>query len=133
MYMKKAIGVLAVLAFFVGCGCQQNEEEGNVVDGDFTGDSVMYSCQGEEISAVFSEVEGGLGAVQMTFINRDNARIALSQVESVSGARYSDGSVVFWVADNQAMLMVEGEESSLECETMDAQEESEVTDVPEGV
>lgn len=121
--MKKMFGALAVLAFLVGCGCQQNNEEKNG-EQNLEG-TIVYDCQGEEVQAVFDNSVTPAVA-ELSFINRDQVIITLSRVESASGAKYTDGDIVFWTQGNEAMLTTESGEKELSCVIMDPASDEEM-------
>lgn len=109
--MKKIIGALAVLAFLVGCGCQQdavNNQEALEMS------EASYDCQGENIDAVFNN-EGEEQGVQLTFLDRENVSITLPRVEIEMGAQYTDGDIVFWTNEENAHLSMEEEGKGIEC------------------
>lgn len=131
--MKKIVGVLAVCAFLVGCGTQNEEEHvekksgGEPIDGIVT----MYNCQGEQVQAIFNEDEMS-PVVQLMFVDRDSADIILPRTKATSEMQYSNGNVIFWTHENEAMLSMEDTGQSLNCMRVDDVTTEEMDDMEEG-
>jgi membrane-bound inhibitor of C-type lysozyme len=113
---KKLIGVVAVLTFFVGCGCQNSGEDSiNVQEGEQVGaDAITYICDGQTIKASFdNEVEPHTATI---YVEEKNVSITLPNVESGSGARYSDGEITFWTHQDEATLSIEETDKIMNCQ-----------------
>ena len=68
--------------------------------------SVAFACpDGETIEAIFP-VDGG---EEVIVTLPEQEAITLPQVESGSGAKYSDGTTTFWEHAGEAMVEVNGE------------------------
>lgn len=73
------------------------------------GKPVRYGCaDGVEMRATFPS-----GSVAAARVSRGDANWTLEQVTSGSGARYSDGKVVFWVKGREAFF--EQEDKTVAC------------------
>jgi len=121
---KKMIGVVAVLTFLIGCGCQQSED--TVDDNESQQPSanvVVYDCEGETIKADFNnDVDPRTATIYVT-----GTELILLNVEAGSGAKYSDGDVTFWTHQGEATLSMEDTGASLNCvELAGAIEDSDV-------
>ncbi len=108
---KKIIGAFIAFAFLVGCGGQDNldEQEGTQPNNA----TVIYDCEGEMINANFNN-ETEPSTAQLHFVEK-NVNIPLNNVESGSGARYSDGDITFWTHQGEATLSIEGTDKSINC------------------
>ncbi len=113
---KKLIGVVAVLTFFVGCGCQNSTDtDTNVQEGKQTSaDAITYICDGQTVKASFDNNSDPKTAT--VYIENKNASVTLPNVESASGARYSDGEFTFWTHQDEATLSIEGTNNVMECQ-----------------
>lgn len=117
---KKTIGAFIALAFLVGCGCQQNEEDVTSEVTQPSDSAVTYNCDGEMVKADFDNaVEPSIATIYL--VDRDKS-MTLPNVESASGAKYSDSEFTFWTHQGEALLSIEGTDKSLNC-----QEESAAT------
>ncbi|MEA3322999.1 MAG: MliC family protein [Patescibacteria group bacterium] len=124
---KKVIGAVIVLTFLVGCGCQQGAtDDSNVQEGDQTGaNAITYNCGDQTIKADFNnETEPKTATI---YAEDKNASVTLPNVESGSGAKYSDGEFTFWTHQGDATLSVEDSGKSLNC-TEEASATDEIVD-----
>lgn len=77
--------------------------ESDPVSRDFSFEAYAYDCEGTQVTV-------RLGDGELT-LNLPTASITLPQVEAASGAKYSDGDVVFWGKDiDSGTLTLEGED-----------------------
>ncbi len=105
---KEVIGAVVVTAFLCGCGANtvQNNDEVTQTTSDMN--TVMYDCGDQEMKATFSD-DGE--KVELFFTGKKHEPIVLDSVVSASGAKFSDGTVIFWEHQGEAYLQLDGEES----------------------
>ena len=111
---KKIVGAVAALVFLVGCGAEQKDD---VVENEEilspSESAVTYNCAGEVVKVDFNN-DAEPKTAELFFMAK-NTKLTLPNVEAASGARYSDGDVVFWTHQDGATLAMEGAEQSLNC------------------
>ncbi len=105
---KKMIGAVAVAAFLCGCGANttQNNDDTQQTMPDIN--TVMYNCGDQTLKAKFGS-EGE--KVELFFTGKKHEPIVLNSVVSASGAKFSDGKIIFWEHQGEAYLQMDGEES----------------------
>lgn len=70
-----------------------------------------FSCpDGYQYAAIYSRDFGH------AVIETEDGSFKLARAESASGARYTDGSMVFWAKGSMAMLEIEGREKHVDCQ-----------------
>ncbi len=114
---KKVIGAIIALVVLVGCGDNQEEitEQGSAQPSD---NAVTYNCEGEIVKVDFNnDVEPNTANL---FVQ--GAEMTLSNVETASGAKYSDGDITFWTHQGEATLAMESTGDSLNCVEESAEE-----------
>jgi membrane-bound inhibitor of C-type lysozyme len=98
-YKLFALAVASLL--LVACGGTAQPQEpapaGDVIEATFV------CSDGTGIDAVF---DNAAGTVTITL---PDDTLTLSQAESASGARYSDGTTTFWNKGDEAFVQVDGE------------------------
>jgi membrane-bound inhibitor of C-type lysozyme len=110
---KKVIGAVAVVAFFAGCGCQQNKDETTTNNTQPSDNAVAYTCDGEMIKVDFNnEAEPKTATI---YVESKGESITLPNVESGSGAKYSDEEFTFWTHQNEATVSIAGTDKTLHC------------------
>jgi membrane-bound inhibitor of C-type lysozyme len=104
---------LAALAL-AGCNTPSPEVEPEAMDPDMETTGVMATFQcpdGEMVDADFTTPQ------EVVVTLPDQEPITLPQVESASGARYSDGTTTLWNKGNEVMVEVDGETVLSNCVT----------------
>lgn len=99
---------LAIIAFFflIGCSSANNEEQ------EMELISILYQCKdGALVAADYDNTKGDQSVyLQLNPENPEKIRLFLTR--SASGARYSDGKLVWWTKGNAAFLTTaDGEEN----------------------
>ncbi|PID52143.1 MAG: hypothetical protein CR972_03310 [Candidatus Moraniibacteriota bacterium] len=105
---KEIISVFAMIAFLCGCSANtaQNDDDASQTMSD--ANTVLYYCGDQELKAEF-DAEGE--TVELFFTGKKHEPIVLNSVVSASGAKYSDGTIIFWEHQGEAYLQLDGEES----------------------
>ncbi|XXN64812.1 MliC family protein [Enterobacter ludwigii] len=88
--MKKSIVVLSSIAILSGCGMVHNQEPAP--------QQLRYQCGTLPLTVTQDNAKQ-----QVSFI-LDGKPLTLAQTVSASGARYSDGTYVFWSKGNGAFV-----------------------------
>lgn len=109
----KTGAIVAGLASLALVGCTTSpdaEPEAMEPEMDTTSTTATFQCPGgETIDAEF------VGTEEVVVTLPDQEAMTLPQVESASGARYSDGTTTFWNKGDEAMVEVDGEVVLSEC------------------
>lgn len=111
---KKIVGTVVAIVFLVGCGAEQKDDtDSNEEVLSPSENAVTYNCAEEEVKVDFNnDVEPKTAEL---FFMAKNTKLILPNIEAASGAKYSDGDVVFWTHQGEATLAMEGSEQSLNC------------------
>ena len=88
--MKKIIMMLSCASLLSGCGMLHKQEE--------TPQQLRYQCGTLPLTVTLDNAKQ-----QVSFI-LDGKPLTLTQTVSASGARYSDGTYVFWSKGNGAFI-----------------------------
>ena len=112
----------------MGCGAQQKDDVEN------NGETVMnpsenavtYNCAGEDVKVDFNN-DAEPKTADLFFMAK-NTKLTLPNVEAASGARYSDGDVVFWTHQGKATLAMTGAQQSLNCVEQTTENANELID-----
>jgi len=88
--MKKTIMMLSSVAILSGCGMMHKQQE--------TPQQLRYQCGTLPLTVTQDNAKQ-----QVSFI-LDGKPLTLAQTVSASGARYSDGTYVFWSKGNGAFV-----------------------------
>lgn len=90
----------AVLLLCLSGACSGNREEGK----EMKLVSVNYRCEGGAVVKAEYDNESSEQAVFLQLHEENPEKIRLTLTRSASGARYSDGKLVWWTKGNTAFL-----------------------------
>ncbi len=110
---KKIIGVIAMTAFLCGCSASNTQETNEMKPATTDENIINYSCNDQKLEAKFN-TDGD--TVELFFAEKKAEPVKLKSVVSASGAKYSNGKIIFWEHQGDAYLQMDGEESeSVKC------------------
>lgn len=107
----KLFVLIVASALLVACGGAAQPQDSSPAEDVI---KATFVCpDGTEIDAVFDNAAGTVT------ISLPDDTLTLPQVESASGAKYSDGTTVFWNKGDEAFVEVDGETIYDGCTTGD--------------